>query len=146
MDTQFTPTGRMRRTSYAVTLAVINLAMVGTASLLSEPTPGIGATRGLMMLALSWLLYCAMSRRLHDAGSKSTLAAILLGSVAFGSVLMAVGVREDMQSLLLAGRGAILVGAMIGLYVLIAPPSRNANRYGRNPRITKIEEETEVSA
>lgn len=146
METQFSPAGRMRRTSYVVTLAVLNLAMVGTSALLAEPMPGVGAIRGAMMLGLSWLLYCSMSRRLHDAGRKSTFAAVLLGCVALGSIMISIGMREDVLRSVMLGRGCIVIGAIIGLYILVAPPTKGPNAYGIDPRPDKRFESEEIAS
>lgn len=88
MESTFTPHGRMRRTDYAVSLAVLNLAMIGVPTVIDANDGPLGVVRSAMMLALAWLLYCSMSRRLHDAGRTSVAGAVLLALVAIGGILM----------------------------------------------------------
>lgn len=134
MDVNFTPAGRIRRTSYAATLAVLNLAMIGVPTILPDAHGAVGLVRSIMMLALTWLLYCTMSKRLHDAGRGSALAAVLLALVALGGILMA----SDSASIVILGRGSTVLASILGLYILVAPPKRMGNIHGPDPRVHAI--------
>jgi uncharacterized membrane protein YhaH (DUF805 family) len=138
MELPVTPEGRMRRANYALSLLVLNLAMVGAGAILPDQNPESATVRLVMTLALSWLLYCVMARRLHDAGRSQTLAAILLGLVAVGNLLMGHPLDPSSAQSIQAGRALVVVATAIGLYVLVAPPKRGANRYGQDPRPLRI--------
>lgn len=125
-----TPVGRMRRIDYATALAVLNLSMIGAAAFSPGADASSTAVRSVLLLPLAWLFYCAMSRRLHDAGRSRTLAVLILAAVVVGDRLH--GATAPVAAI---GTVALVTASLAGLYVLIAPPSPDAARYGTDPRI-----------
>lgn len=129
MTTTATPHGRMRRTEYAATLAVLNFAMLGASSFRPGPDPLSTLVRAALILPLAWLLYCAMSRRLHDAGRDGLVAALVLGAVVVGDRLSGIDAVPAAT-----GPCCLAAAASLGLFILLAPPTASASRYGPDPR------------
>ena len=124
-----TPHGRMRRTEYAATLVVLNFAILGASSFLPGPDVPSAIVRAGLILPLAWLLYCAMSRRLHDAGRGRLAAGLVLAGVVVGDRLIGMDGREAS-----VGSCVLVASSLLGLVVLIAPPTASAVRFGPDPR------------
>lgn len=124
------PRGRLRRLAYLPTLVVMNLSLRGVQCLPSTTA----FSRMVVVLGtifVLWIFYCTWAKRLHDIGRSGRLAVINV------TLVSAAGVILNTQSGMTLGYVAVglLSGAMIiGGYLLIAPPSKGANRYGADPR------------
>lgn len=124
------PAGRLRRLAYAPTLVLLNLSIVGVGCLPS----GTAATKMASVLAtlfVVWVCYCTWSKRLHDAGRSSLLAAINIVLVSTSGIILN---TQSEPALGYAAIAMLSMAIMIGGYLLVAPPTAKAIKYGPDPR------------
>ncbi len=94
---------------------------------------------------LGWILYCiftifsfitslsASVRRLHDLNRTGWWVAAPYGSLVIGSIIALIGLSASSESLMAAGSGVILIGALLCFLLLIfyvMPGTRGPNRFG----------------
>lgn len=142
MGNPFSPEGRMRRRSYLMTLIVIDVIGTILNFTLRGSTPGEAVIGFAVMMLLLWPLYCSMSRRLHDADKTSSTALLALGLVIAGSFFLQTSptlATQQMRAMQTIGSVLVIAGGVTSLFILLARPTRGANRYGEDPRQPFIE-------
>ncbi len=138
----FSPEGRMRRRTYLLTIIAINVLGTLLNDFLGGSTPAEAVVGFAAMMILLWPLYCAMSRRLHDADRTSTMALVTLALAIAGSFFVQASQTvetEQMRTMLTIGALLIVSSGIISLFILLMMPTRGANRYGEDPRQPFIE-------
>ncbi len=138
----FSPEGRMRRRSYLLTILIINLLGTVLNAVIGGSTPGEAVIGFIVMMLILWPLYCAMSRRLHDADRTSTAALVALALAIGGSFFVQASQTVEavqMRTLLTIGSVLIVSSGAVSLFILLARPTVGANRYGEDPRQPFIE-------
>ena len=133
----FSPEGRMRRRTYVLTLLVVNVLGLAL-NLRAGGSMPIDAVIGFAgMLILLWPMYCAMTKRLHDADRTSTTTLVSLGLAIAGSFFLQTAPTLSSEQLSLTraiGSVLIMAGGAVALFVLVARPTSGPNRYGEDPR------------
>lgn len=132
--------GRARRTTYIGVIIVLNLAVLGVQSIGVGQDGSAYAIRLIGSALLMWPFYCMMVQRLHDQGSKATLAiatiAMMLAARTISETMQIDGFQEaePVASVLAV---VFLVGAaMSGAWIALGPPQKGENRYGPDPRLS----------
>lgn len=137
MTNPFSPAGRYSRTTYAVSLAVLLLIVLGIRNLVVGNDP---ATMGAVLLftfAMTWPFFCSIAKRLHDADRSSSIAFLGLGfAIGYdGFATMARYMAGSAIEMANAAAGFCGVSALvIAVIAMCFEGDVGPNRFGYDPR------------
>lgn len=134
-----TPSGRIAQFPFAmvaVALAVANIWLYNEAL---YARGGVGDTWMLVVLALIWMKFCVMSRRMHDTGSNGAIlvpfliVALAVFLVSYNPGIVGAGKEAASSLSMVIDHGQKVVRSLfvaIFIYLLRAPSEDGPNAYG----------------